>query len=145
MKLVEINWKPTDRQLRQFGLIALVALPGLAWWFSGRPGLSGWTPGQQWAVGLLGVLGAALALLALVRPQLLRPVFLAAMIAALPIGLVISELILLLIYFGLFTPIALFFRLTGRDALGRKLERNAKSYWTPKAQPAGPESYFRQS
>ena len=36
MKLVEINWNPTDRQLRQFGMIALVALPALGWLWSGR-------------------------------------------------------------------------------------------------------------
>lgn len=145
MKLVEINWRPGDRQLRQFGLISLLALPFLGWWFSGRPGLSGWTPGQQLAIAILAGIGLTLGGVGLVRPQRLRYVFLAAMIIALPIGLVISELILLLIYFGLFTPMSLFFRLIGRDALQRRMDRQATTYWTPKAQPSNVESYFRQS
>lgn len=145
MKLVEINWRPGDRQLRQFGLIALVALPFLGWWFSGRPGLSGWTSGQQLAVGTLGAIGLLLGAVGLARPQLLRPVFLAAMIIALPIGLVVSELVLLVIYFLLFAPVALLFRVFGRDALERKIDRRATTYWSPKAQPRDVESYFRQS
>jgi hypothetical protein len=148
MKLVEINWRPSDRQLRQFGLISLVALPLLGWWFCGRPGITGWTSRQQYVVGLLAVVGGLLGCVGTVRPQLLRPVFLAAMIVALPIGLVIGELSLLLIYFGLFAPLALFFRLLGRDALERKIDRQAVTYWSPKANPAKPkgvESYYRQS
>ena len=35
MKLIEINWQPTDRQLRQFGVICLVALPALGWLWGG--------------------------------------------------------------------------------------------------------------
>ncbi len=145
MKLVEINWRPGNRQLRQFGLIALVALPFLGWWFGGRPGLTGWTPGQQLAVGILASIGLVLGGIGLVRPQLLRYVFLAAMIVALPIGLVISEVILLLIYYGMFAPIGLFFRLTNRDALKRTIDRRASTYWSPKAQPTNVDSYFRQS
>ena len=34
MKLVEVNWSPTDRQLRQFGTAALIALPLAAWWWA---------------------------------------------------------------------------------------------------------------
>jgi hypothetical protein len=145
MKLVEINWRPGDRQLRQFGLIALVALPILGWWFSGRPGLSSWTSGQQLAVGILAGIGLLLGGIAMLRPQLLRPVFLTAMIVALPIGLVVSELVLLAIYFLLFAPISLLFRLIGRDALERKIDRQATTYWSPKAQPTSVESYYRQS
>ena len=32
-----MNWNPTDRQLRQFGLTALAALPALAWLWRGGP------------------------------------------------------------------------------------------------------------
>jgi hypothetical protein len=35
MKLVEINWKPSDRQLRQFGWMALAGLPLAGWLFTG--------------------------------------------------------------------------------------------------------------
>ena len=81
----------------------------------------------------------------MVRPSLLRIPFLGAMLVALPFGIVISELILLAIYFLVFAPVALWFKLMGRDALERRLDRAAASYWRPKAQPRGVESYFRQS
>lgn len=145
MKLVEMNWRPNDRQLRQFGLISLVALPALGWWLSGRPGMSGWSSNQQLAVGIAAGAGLVMGVLAVARPQLLRHIFLAAMLLALPIGLVVGELSLLLMYFGLFAPISLLFRLLGRDALERRIDRQATTYWTPKSQPKNLESYFRQS
>ena len=38
MKLVEMNWTPGDRQLRQFSGIALAAFPAAAWlWTAGNP------------------------------------------------------------------------------------------------------------
>jgi hypothetical protein len=144
MKLIEINWKPEDRQLRQFGAMALVGLPLAGWLFSGRP-WSEWSQTQINVVGALAAVGAAMAVVGWVRPHLLKYIFLAAMLISLPIGLVLSELILIVIYFGVFTPVALIFRLIGRDALERKIDRQRASYWTPKQQPAGVESYLRQS
>jgi hypothetical protein len=43
-----------------------------------------------------------------------------------------------------FTPIALGFRLTGRDVLARRRNPAATTYWVPKLPPAGSQSYFRQ-
>jgi hypothetical protein len=146
MKLVEINWKPSDRQLRQFGWMALVGLPLAGWLFTGKPWpILSATTFQTVVIVLLAVAGAMCAALAATRPSLLRTPFLAAMLLALPIGMVVSELILIAIYFLVFAPVALWFKLTGRDALDRRLDRAAATYWRPKAQPNGVESYFRQS
>jgi hypothetical protein len=145
MALMDIHWKPTDRQLRQFGLIALVGLPLAGWLFGGKPWPAEATQTQRIAIGSLAGLGLVAAVLALVRPQALRWPFIGATLLALPIGLVVGELILVIIYFGLFLPVSLIFRLMGRDALERGIDRSAKTYWQPKAQATGPESYFRQS
>ena len=145
MPLVEVHWKPSDRQLRQFGLIALVGLPLAGWLFGGKPWPSEASDTQKIVIGSLAGLGVVLAILAFVRPQALRWPFIAATLFTLPIGLVVGELILAIIYFALFLPVALVFRLMGRDALDRGIDRSAKSYWQPKTQPTGPESYFRQS
>ena len=61
-----------------------------------------------------------------------------------PIGWVISHLLLGLIYYGMFTPLALFFRLVGRDALKLKIDRNAASYWIETPTNPDPANYFRQ-
>lgn len=135
MTLVEVNWKPTGRQLRQFGVISLVALPLLGWLWGG---------GAQ-VVAALAAVGLAIAVIGLAVPAAIRPVYLAMTLVAVPIGIVLGELAMLLIYFGLFLPIGLVFRLVRRDALERKLDRSAPSYWRLKKQPRGPASYFRQS
>ncbi len=135
MKLVEMNWNPTDRQLKQFGLIALVALPALGWLWSG---------GNLTAVCLLGAVGGLLAGLGLLVPGSLKPIFISLSVLFIPIGIVIGELALLVIYYGLFLPMAILFRLINRDRLERKLDRQAETYWKPKQQPSGPASYLRQ-
>jgi hypothetical protein len=145
MALVDVHWQPTDRQLRQFGLIALVGLPLAGWLFSGKPWPAEATETQKIVIGSLAGLGLVAAVLALVRPPALRWPFIGATLLAFPIGLVVGEMILVIIYFALFLPVSLVFRLMGRDALERRIDRGAKTYWQPKAQPTGPESYFRQS
>jgi hypothetical protein len=75
----------------------------------------------------------------------MRPVFVAWMVVAFPIGWVVSRLVLLLLFFGVVTPVALFFRVTGRDALKVKRRPGAGTYWTQKPHSADVASYFRQS
>lgn len=135
MKLIEINWQPPDRQLRQFGLICLVALPALGWF---------WGAGPQLITGL-AIAGGVLALAGLVAPRLLKPVFLGLSILVMPIGLVIGELAMMLIYFAVFLPIGLAFRVLKRDALQLKIKRNQSSYWKTKNPPSNVASYYRQS
>ena len=135
MKLVEINWHPTHRQLRQFGAICIVALPVVGWFWGGGTTI----------VILLAAIGLALALAGLAVPQSLKPIFLFLMIVATPIGMVIGELAMLMIYFGVFLPIGLAFRIAKRDALQRTLDQQKTTYWQPKKQPANVASYYRRS
>ncbi len=135
MTLVEINWNPTNRQLRQFGVISLCALPFLGWLWGG---------GLQ-LVAVLAVLGLVLALVAAAAPQAMKPVYLALTIAAIPIGMVIGELAMLMIFFGIFFPVGLIFRLLKRDALQLKIDHRASTYWQSKKKADGIRSYYRQS
>ena len=135
MALPDINWSPTRRQLRQFAWTALVALPLIGW---------------MWGVTLpvLAVLFAAGGLLVFASyaaASLVRPVYLGLAIVTFPIGMIVAELVSALIFFAVFLPIAVVFRLMRRDALERSIDRSASTYWRPKKQPAGHESYFRQS
>jgi hypothetical protein len=66
------------------------------------------------------------------------------MVMAFPIGWTISQFILALMFYRLFTPIGLVFRLLGRDALHRVRQPGLDSYWSPKATPADPRRYFKQ-
>ncbi len=135
MKLIEANWNPTSRQLCQFGVICAFALPLIGWLWGATSTVLG---------GLAGT-GIVLAILGLTVPVVVKPVFVLLMLVAMPIGLVIGELAMLIIYFGVFLPIGFGFRLIGRDALQLTLDRDAETYWQPKRQPKDVASYYRQS
>ncbi len=146
MSHIEINWNPSSRQLKQFGSIALVGFPLAGWVLSGWPGWgAAWTDTDTKVIGGAALFGVVAALVGLSRPQLLKPVFLLLTLITFPIGLVVSEVLVLLIYVTLFVPMGLLFRIIGRDALERSIDRDRKSYWKSKAQPPNPRSYFRQS
>ena len=135
MKLVEINWRPTERQLRQFGVVCLFALPAIGWIWGAGTG----------TIAILSVVGLVLTVIGLVAPTVLKPVFLALTIVAMPIGIVIGELAMLMIFFGVFLPLGLVFRIAGRDALQLRVDRASESYWEAKRKPASIASYYRQS
>ena len=135
MKLVEVNWNPTQRQLRQFGGISLFALPLIAWLWGASSDI----------ILLCAGIGAAIAITAFAIPGVIKPLFLVLMVATLPIGMVVGELAMLLIYFLVFLPVALFLRLRSRDALQLQLKKDASTYWEAKKKPKNAASYYRQS
>ena len=66
------------------------------------------------------------------------------MVLAFPIGWTVSLLLLALVYYAVFTPIAVVFRLIGRDALVLRRQPDAASYWREHEAPADVRRYFRQ-
>lgn len=134
MKLVEMNWKPSDRELRQFGLIALAAFPLLGWMWGAGPLL----------LKILAAVGAVLAILGFIAPVAVKPVYIGLCLVTMPIGLVVGEIMMALVFYGVFLPIGLVFRVMGRDALQLQLERAAPTYWAAKKKPNGAASYFQQ-
>jgi hypothetical protein len=134
MRLVEIIWNPTGRQLRQFAALCAIGLPLVAW-------LSG---GSALTVGACLAAGVGLAVAGLARPRTLKPLFVALMVLAAPVGMVIGELAMLLAFFAVFVPMGVLSRLFKRDALQRKFDRTAKTYWQAKKRPSGPAGYYRQ-
>jgi hypothetical protein len=128
----------TGYTLRQFAGLCLGIFAGLFAWSAyrhhGAPTTSAWI-----ALGIALVVG----LPGLAYPPAIRPVFLGAMALTQPIGHVISTILLGLVYYGLVTPLALVFRLAGRDALARRSPALA-SYWEPKSEPGDVRRYLRQ-
>jgi len=59
------------------------------------------------------------------------------------LGMIISPLVLGLIFFGLFTPIATLMRLSGRDQLRLKFY-NKSSHWILRSDPIKSESFKNQ-
>ena len=107
-------------------------------------GLIGWK-WEAWTVSyVLWGLGAVSFVLAFVQPKLLLPLFIVLMVLAFPIGFVVSNVILMVLYFGLFTPIALVFRIVGRDTMKRKFEPEAESYWVDRTVEKPVSQRFKQ-
>lgn len=145
-KLLEIDWKPDDRTLRQFGFIALFGfsfLAAIAWFevliFSF--GLGEWRPV---VAGTFAALGAIATLFSLVAPRANLPIFIGLTVLAYPIGFVLSYLIMGFLFFGMITPLGLVFRLIGKDPMNRRFEPEATTYWSDPRPRRGKESYFRQ-
>ena len=135
MAIFEINTNPTERQLRQFGVICVAAAPLVVWL---------WTrsfPTVTWAFAF----GAICGVMGLLAPRLLKPVFVGLSILTIPIGLLVGEFMMGLIYFGLFLPMAIVFRMRGRDALQLRPQENAVSFWQKRTQPSSVRKYYQQS
>jgi hypothetical protein len=137
MAIIEINRNPSRKELAWFGLMLLVffgLVGGMVWWR---------LQAQMAAFTLWGV-AAAIVAVYYVMPSLRRPIYLGWLYAAFPIGWVISHVVMAAIYYLVFTPIALVFKLIGRDALNRKIEKSAKSYWVERRTGGDPQRYFKQ-
>ena len=143
MSVVEVDWRPDARKLRQFALIWLAGFGAVGLIVTWKVGaLNG--SGRWVAPGVLWVLASSVALIGLAAPRAVLPIYLAWMALALPIGWVMSHVILAAIYFGIFSSVALVFRLIKRDALSRRFDPTVDSYWVKRTAKSEVERYFRQ-
>jgi hypothetical protein len=121
MALVTINWTPTPRELRKFGLAMIVgfALIGTVFLLVlGRPN----------AAIACYIFGAIAGILGLTGSKIALPVYWAWMAVAYVMGNIISRVLLTLFFYLLITPTGLLRRFFGHDPL--QLHRRATaSYW----------------
>ena len=136
--MIEINWRPSSKDLRVFATACLVFAVGF--------GIVFWV--NLGAVGtiskVLFVVGPVLFILGMIWPPSLRFLYIGLSLIALPIGLVIGNVLMAIVYYLLVTPIGLVFKLIGRDPMNRKLDPEASTYWIRRPPPAEPGRYFRQ-
>lgn len=81
------------------------------------------------------VVGGTLALWGVVAAPSLRPVYRGWMRFGLLLNRIVSPVVLGILFFGMFTPIALAFRLFGRDAMARRFDADAATYRVASARP----------
>ena len=79
----------------------------------------------------------------MIRDALLLPLNKLWMRFGFLLGMIISPLVLGVIFFGLFTPIATLMRLSGRDELRLKLSKKS-SHWISRSEPIKSESFKNQ-
>jgi hypothetical protein len=94
---------------------------------------------QPWVLAL----AAATALVTVIRAHWLAPFKRAWMKFGELLHHVVSPVVLGVIYFGVFTPVALVMRAFGRDAMCRRFEPARPSYWVRRDPPGPPDNSFR--
>ena len=82
-------------------------------------------------------------LITLIKSDVLLPLNKLWMRFGLLLGMIVSPIVLGIIFFGLFTPIAVVMRLSGRDELRLKFTQKA-SHWISRSEPIKSESFKHQ-
>lgn len=147
MALIDINWKPDHKTLRQFGFIAAAVFGALGAWARLKHSLIFFHMAESTAgtaAWTLWALAAACLILFLAFPGGLKYLYLGLTLIALPIGYVVSHVLMAAIFYLVLTPIGLILRAMGKDSLQRKFDLQAKSYWIPKQPVREVSRYYRQ-
>ncbi|HAJ91415.1 MAG TPA: sxtJ [Gammaproteobacteria bacterium] len=112
---------PDKQELRKFGLIfagMFILIFGLLLpWIWDRP-----SPAWAWIVAAVFITTALLA------PVALGPVYKVWMKIGLVLGWINTRIILGLVFFVIFAPVALLIKLLGKDMLKQRLDASATSY-----------------
>ena len=82
-------------------------------------------------------------LITLIKSDVLLPLNKLWMRFGLFLGMIVSPIVLGIIFFGLFTPIAILMRLSGRDELRLRFSHKV-SHWITRSEPIKSESFKHQ-
>lgn len=145
-QMIEMNWSPDAKTLRNFGLIAVVGFGFVATiahfeWLIFAMGLGAAKP---YVVNTFIGFAAYSGVMGLVFPKAVLPVYLGLTVLSYPIGFLLSYVIMGTLYFLIITPTGLVMRVLGHDPLDRKIDPSAESYWLNSRPPRPNEHYFRQ-
>ena len=138
MSLIEINWHPNRKELRNFAVISLIASSLLALLLYALKGFA-----IHWALVVFAI-GFIIFVSSMISLKPTKIIYLGLMLMTMPIGLAVSYILLAAFYYLLLTPLGLFFRLMGRDPLHRRFDSTAKTYWITRQPPDNLDRYFHQ-
>jgi len=131
------NISSTPREVRKFGLtmaLALLLLAAILWWK------------ERHVFAYILALALLLGLSGTLVPTWLQPLQRIWMTLAVLMGFVMNRVILALLFFGMFTPVALFLKVFRKDLLHQRWDKKAESYWVKRAsrryQPASSEKMY---
>lgn len=116
----KLNLNPSSKDIRLFGLVLLIGF--------GIIGALAFKHGKHSLAETMWKGSGAICVLALVWPKGARPFYWVWMRLGLVIGFVMSRVVLTLIFYGVVTPIALFFKFKKRDELNLK-KPSGLSFW----------------
>jgi len=117
---------PSNRSFGALFVIVFALFGAYSWWRGGAA--------YPWAFGL----SALTLVFTLAKPDWLAPANRAWMTLAEVLNRVVSPIVLGVIFFGVFAPTAWVMRLAGRDAMKRRFDPAARTYWVER-DPPGPD------
>lgn len=119
--MININWKPTKKKLREFGVVTMIGFACISLLFIYFRGIR--SVGTYIAIAgcILGAFTAAV-------PGLMRWFYLLWMGIAFVIGNIVSRILIAVVYYIVCTSISLIMKLAGRDRLMLK-RQECESYW----------------
>jgi hypothetical protein len=135
--MIEIRTDPTERELLWFGLalMAFFAIVGTVVRYRFGPGT---VPRALWLTGL------TLGLVYYFSRRARRPIFIAWSVLTHPLGWVLTQAVLLVVFLIVLTPIGLLLRLFGNDPMERSFDSNRQSYWARRGKTTPSSRYFKQ-
>lgn len=147
MAAIELNLRPDQRVLRQFGFVSLAGfgLLAVAAWTESLIFSFGLGDHRQTVTILFLSIAAVSTLFSLVAPRANLGLYWLLTVATYPIGFVLSYVIMAILFFAVFAPIGATMRLLGRDSLQRRARVGATTYWQDSGPPRPMRTYFRQS
>ncbi|MEM7376410.1 MAG: SxtJ family membrane protein [Pseudomonadota bacterium] len=122
---------PTNRRFGAFFTTVFAVLAAYLWL----------TDTRATAVAAIGA-SSVLLMCTLAKPDLLWPLNRVWMRFGLLLGAIVSPIVLGIVFFVLFTPVALVMRVAGRDEL-RQRPRRLASYWKPREVDADRPDAFK--
>ena len=140
----DINWDPDKAEVRKFGLTVLVGFVVISILIAlgNRAGMEKFCNALNISTYLLSA-GIIIFALSYLAPAVAKPIYLLWFFVAACIGIVVSNLILMLFFFFVFTPIGLAIRLSGRDPLKLK-KAPESSNWDSCKPKTDLKRYYRQ-
>lgn len=117
---------PSNRSFGTLFVVVFTLVGGFVWLHGGT------------AFGWWFALAALTLLVTLAKPDWLTPANRVWMKLAEVLNRIVSPVVLGIMFFGLFAPMGWAMRLAGRDALKRRFERDARTYWIER-EPPGPD------
>lgn len=140
----EVNWHPDTAARRVFAKSLMIGLPCVAVLVA----VLRWLKTGVWdssSAVVYGVVGFAVGAVFYALPAIIaRPFYIVWYGLACCVGLVVCNVVMALIFFGLVTGIGLLKRLFGRPAIRKSPDRQAATYWIDAPPAPEPNRYYRQ-
>ena len=115
------NIKSDKKEIRKFSLLIGVIVMAVSSFFFFR--------GKDHYY-VIFIFGVGMMLIGLVYPTVLKPMYLIWMSFSISVGFIMTHVILIIIFYVIFTPVGIMMKLLGKDLLDEKINKEASSYWT---------------